>query len=376
MKTKRLTTAMGLALGALLAASCTYDRAPDRATATVWDTRDDVGEPMDERQASVNDITSPFEGAAQAPSAGGPGTDEGGPPGESGEDARTVARASPYADRVSERQDPRTGERVVVIEDAERVEIRVDGSQRVTTERGAEPRTTAAAEEAPREGARDVEGDAPGDAPLVEEAAPEETAIADPALRDIADDEAPSEPLIAEGVLRDDSCPTELDGARVALVERPEGPALVFQTRDARDVEELQSRVMALALTKDDERVEEPLTGTSAALAEEPPAEVAPPQDTEMQEGGEADMPFNLPTELTTAEQEAERDPRVAGRLAPLPEAEVTVELTDDGAEVLFDPLADEERGALTRQLEARARALRDGECPADTMSMLTRTPG
>lgn len=376
MKTRRLTTATGLALVALAFGACTYGRAPDRVTASLWDTRDDEGEPSVERQASLNDVTSPYEGAARPPSAGGPGSDEGGPPGESGAlaEADEAARGD---ERVRERTDPQTGERVVVIEDAERVEVRVDGDVRARSREATEPGTTAQAEQAPAPARQpDVDRPEPGDAPLVEEAAPEETAVADPALREIARDAPPDEPLIAEGMLREESCPVALEGARVGLVERPEGPALVFQTRDADDVEELQSRVMALALTKDDERVEQPVGGTRAALEEEPGPDVAPPEETHMLEGGEGDMPFNLPTELTSAEQAAEEEASVAGRFAPLPEAEVTVELTDEGAQVLFEPLVDGQRGALTRQLESRARALRGGECPADTMSMLTRAPG
>jgi hypothetical protein len=377
MKTMRLTTATLIAMGALTLGSCIYDRAPGRATASVWDTRDHAGEPMDERRASINDITSPYEGAGRPPSGGGPGSDEGGAPGETGDDVELTAAEPRGDERVSERVDPRTGERTVVIEDADHVEVRVRPAARAgVAEVSEEPVTSAQAEEAPAGDPRRPDQPEPGDAPLVQDAEPEETAVADPALRDIARDEPSDEPLIAEGVLRDESCPMEIEGARVALVERREGPALVFQTRDPDDVEELQSRVMALALTKDDERVEEPASGTRAALVEEPGPDVEPPEQTEMQEGAEGDMPFNLPTELTAAEQEEEREAEVAGRFAPLPEAEVTVELTDDGAQVLFEPLAGGERGALTRQLETRARALREGECPADTMSMLTTEPG
>lgn len=375
MKRRRLTAAMGVGLGALLGASCIYDRAPERATFTTWETRDDAGEPMAERQASINDLTSPFVGAARPASAGGPGVDEGGPPGESGEEAvrESEERQRLEEEHITERVDPRSGDRVVIIEDAERVEVRVDGTRRAATA----PETTAARSEETRESVRrEAEPREPGDAPLVEEATPEAPRVAEPALRDIAEEGAPSEPLIAEGMLRDDACPTELEGAGVALVERPEGPTLVFQARDAEQVEELQSRVMALALTKDDERVEVSSLGTGAALFEETRPQVRPPSETEMQEGGEGDMPFNLPTELTNAEQEEEPSSTVAGRFAALPEAEVTVELTDEGADVLFEPRLEGERGALTRQLEARARALREGECPADTMSMLTSTPG
>lgn len=365
MKTKRLTAAAGFGLGALLLTSCVYDRASDRATRTTWDTRDDGGEPMDERQASINEETSPFVGAARPASAGGPGADDRAIERAEREERRTTSRTD---ERVSERVDPRTKERVVIIEDAERVTVRVRGPRTGATERRTETNaaeTTARAEErAP---------DAEGDAPLVEEATPEAPRVADETLREIADEGRAGEPLIVEGILREDACPTELEGARVALVERPEGPTLVFQTSEASDVEELQSRVMALALTKDDERVEYG-EGTSAALEEGGDGElvptVRPPSQTGVQEGAESDMPFNLPTALTAAEQQPSAT--VAERLTPLPEAEVTVELKDDGAEVLFEPAVEGQRGALTRQLELRARTLQEGDCPADTMSMVT----
>lgn len=288
MRTMRLSGATGIALGALLFSACVYDRAPGRATATVWDTRDDAGEGMEERDARVVEVT-------------------------------TAQESTP---------------------------------------------------------ARDVEPAEPGDAPLVEDATPEAPRVADPALREVAAEPTPSEPLIAEGMLRDESCPMALEGAQVALVERPEGPALTFEASGADDVEELQSRVMALALTRDDERVEVPAGQTRAALAEEPGPDVQPPGDTEMQEGGEADMPFNLPQTLTRAEQAEDPEPTFAERFAPLPEAEVTVELTDEGADVLFEPLSAEQRDELARGLEGRAGALQEGACPADTMSMLTSTPG
>ncbi len=330
-----LTTTLALALGGLMAAgACSYDRAPHRATASRWDTQDG-----DDRRVTR------WEGQSTREIASPEGTGQTAEPERA--DTRALASTSPASETVAaEPQSARRGD--VEEPDVERA-----------------PTTSAQASE-------EIDPD-DDEAPLLEEATPVPPAVANPALAEIARDDPPADPLIADGFLRDEACPMELEGARVALVQRREGPALVFRSRDRDDLEELQSRVLSLALTKDDERVEEVVEpDTRPALAEEP--RVQPPQDTESLDRGQAEMPHNLPSALSDLDApEGRRAPIAVGEaMAPLPEAEVTVELTDDGAEMLFEPRTRGQRDDLTRQLTARAKALQEGECPANTMSMVT----
>lgn len=390
MKRTRMAT-IGLALGALLVSGCTYDRAPNRATAARWDTRDGDDRRIVERKTrGTTEVASPFGTVAERASAGGPGVGE--------EEPLPTQRVPPQGqagvtDEIDVDEEPIAGaetpeerERVVAVEveQQETSPALFEDEEGEVVERDATDVDGARERAERRPDAREGQlGQVPEtrESPLIQRAEEEQPRVADRALEEIEAEDPPDAPLIAEGFLREQTCPMAVEGATVSLVQRPAGPVLVFETTDPDEVVELQNRVMALALTKDDERVEVTVDaraaaddeGTTAALDESFEPEVQPPQDTETVEGARGEMPLNLPAELSTGERDRAEEPVIAQRFAPLPEAEVTVEPTDDGAEMLFEAFTEGQRDELTRRLRSRASALKDGECPADTMSMVTR---
>lgn len=364
-RTSRIATTLFALASLVTAGACTYDLASDRATASRWDTRDGDDRRITERETTrtVLEQTSPPElesAEARAGDAAGPAGDE------------RIASDFPTAD------DDRVDVEYVPLEEmrARRASAEDEGTTPMAAESPREERSAPMTADSPRRDEPIATAEDPVaevEAPDLEEVAPENPRVAERSLAEIARDEAPTEPLVDDGFLRAQSCPMEVEGAKVSLRQHQDGPVLVFTTDDEGDVVELQNRVMALALTKDAPEVEPGATedeDTRAMLDFEP--EVQPPEETGGFEGGREGMPHNLPSELADDDEGATRGPRAAGGvLQPLPEAGVTVELLENGASVLFQPVGDDGRQRLTRQLRARVNALEEGQCPARTMSML-----